>query len=74
MSKKIYPDVRPGQVWMDRDKRMDGRRVRVVSTATDGVKVWVNYRQVVGLASEAVGQTFKANYSRFQRAFNLVRA
>ena len=53
---------------------MDGRRVRVVSTATDGVKVWVNYRQVVGLASEAVGQTFKANYSRFQRAFNLVRA
>ena len=76
MKARTYPDVRPGQVWRDRDPRMlsGNRRVRVVETMRDGdgpKAVWVFYRGVFP-NGEMHGPKFKSQWHRFQRAFDLV--
>lgn len=58
-------DVYTGQIWQDRDKRME-RRVCVVSTSTDGATATVNYR------NETTGRKYKSRYDRFQSAFDLL--
>jgi hypothetical protein len=75
---KTYPDVRTGQVWRDRDRRMlsGNRRVRVIETCRDGAgpkDVHVKYRAVFP-NGEMHGPTFQSQWHRFQRAFVLVEA
>lgn len=73
--KRLLHDVRPGQIWLDRDKRSYGghRRVIVTKTARAGEKVTVTYQQVTGLDNRQWPGEFTSRYDRFQRAFDLVR-
>ena len=71
--KKQYPDVRLGQTWRDRDKRMasGNRRVRVMRIVGEGPPATVYYQQVVGNGN-LLGSGFRSRYARFQRAFELI--
>jgi hypothetical protein len=73
MSKRFYPDVRPGQLWRDRDRRMmsGNRKVRVVKTERDGERVSVYYREDYGTGM--VSREFRSAYDRFQRSFDLIQ-
>jgi hypothetical protein len=70
VAKKDWPAVHAGDVWRDRDKRMDGRKVRVLLTSTDGETVTVHYQQDLG--NELCGPIYRSRLDRFQRAFELV--
>jgi len=71
--KKQYPDVRLGQTWRDRDKRMasGNRRVRVVGIAGAGGDATVGY-QIVDARNLSLGRCYRSRYDRFQRAFELI--
>ena len=66
MKQELVP-VEVGQIWVDRDPRMSGRRVQVFQVLPDIGEV--RYRQVVGIYNLPEVRIFKSKYARFQRAF-----
>ena len=69
MAGRKLDDVRPGQIWRDRDKRMHGgsRRVKIVTADLFGV----TYRVWTWTGTE-MGVLCRSRYERFRRAFDLV--
>lgn len=73
MTKRQLRDVHPGQVWRDRDTRMN-RLVRVKRCELNGDGAFVYYQTATpaGQAIE-IARVHKSRYDRFQRAFDYVR-
>lgn len=70
------PDVRPGQIWADNDKRSAGRKVRVIAiedaSGWDGgkrrplVPARAVVEQVVGRHNEGTGRRTRIRLDRFR--------
>lgn len=61
-------DVQIGQVWIDNDKRMNGRRVKVTHIDTNGG--WVRYSPSNEDGSwVSPSLSYRSNIKRFPKAF-----
>lgn len=70
--KKTRPDVLVGQMWRDRDPRMlsGNRRVRIIDAEPLGHVVY----RAVDYHGTPHGPTFRSQYQRFQRAFEVLES
>ncbi|MGI5274718.1 DUF6354 family protein [Nonomuraea sp. CA-218870] len=61
------PNVRPGQVWMDNDKRSEGRRVRVIEVDdTHATVVGVDIRGLPDSRNRVAARRTRIRLDRFR--------